>query len=573
MTQSRTWTCRRQCISRGLFLLVACWLGLFPAQAAEPVRLQLKWHHQFQFAGYYAAALQGYYAEEGIEVEMIEGNAERLPIASVLAGLADFGVGDTDVLLERLRGKPLVVCAAIFQHSPYVIMSRAERNIRSPHDLIGASVMMAQGQGETQFRAMLTREGVDTRLVNIIPHSWDLDDLLTDRVDAMSAYATVEPLQLRRRGATPALLRTVDYGVDFYGDTLFTTENQIARQARRSGAFVRASLRGWEYALRNPEKIVDYILTLPGVAERGIERTTLLAEAEAMREYVLPDVVDIGHMNPGRWRAIADTFIDQKLVPATVSLEGFMPETERAALRRVIRIVAAVACALGAGVALVLIWNMQMRARVQAHTRELRAEVARRELAEGELRRGRERLKLAQAVGDIGDWTYDSLTGRVTWSETLFRLHARAEAREAPPLEKWITLYDHTDAARLRESLRRALERREEFAIDLRLRLPDGRQMFHHLVCKIDADTSEGTTRLHGIEQDVTVRKLAEERLRAQLRELERWREVTLGREERLQTLKREVNASLALAGQPPRYELATTLGPGEKPAPKHASP
>ncbi|MCU0791858.1 MAG: ABC transporter substrate-binding protein [Opitutaceae bacterium] len=546
-----------------LFALFAAWFftGL-SARASEPVRLQLKWHHQFQFAGYYAALLQGYYAEEGLEVDIQEGGADRAPIARVLSGQAHFGVSDTDVLLERLQGRPLVACAAIFQHSPYVILSRMERHIRSPRDLIGARVMLAEGQGASQFRAMLAREDIDAGAIQIVPHSWNLDDLVAGKVDAVSAYATVEPYLLSRRGVTPSLLRTLDYGVNFYGDTLFTTETFLAEHPERARAFVRASLRGWDYAMRYPEKIVEYILTLPSTASRGTARDQLLAEAEAMRAYVLPDVVELGHMNRARWQIIADTFITQDLAPDGASLDGFMIEPERADLRRIILIATALVGALGGIIALVAFWNVQMRSRVQERTRALREEVSRREAAEAELRSGRERLKLAQVVGAIGDWTYDAMSGRASWSDTLFVLHARAAERGAPTLEEWTALYDPEDAARLRDCIERALRHRQEFALDLRLRLPDGRQHFHHMVGKVDTEPSGRVTRLHGIEQDITERKFAEERLRDQLRELERWREVTLGREERIHALKREVNALRLQASLPALYDLEARPAP-----------
>ncbi|MBC8011758.1 MAG: ABC transporter substrate-binding protein [Burkholderiales bacterium] len=416
------------------------------AEGERPVRLVLKWYHQFQFAGYYAASAQGYYAEEGLAVEIIEASPAKSPMAAVLKGEADFGVGDTDVLLARMRGQPLVVCAAIFQHSPYVILSRADRGIRSPHDLVGARVMLSSDQGASQFRAMLTQEGVALDRVEIVPQTWRLEDLIEGRVDAMSAYATAEPAQMRARGVEPAMLRTLDYGVDFYGDTLFAREAWVAGNEELTEAFIRASLRGWEHALRNPEKMVDHILALPGVRERGLTRELLLEEAAAMHELIMPDVVEIGHMNAGRWRRIADVLIAQGLAPRNAPLEDFVYDVNPAEGHGVLRRMAAFAGVSGGVAVLVLLWNLQMRRSVWARTRELRAEMARREGTEQELRR-------------------------------------------------------------------------------------------------------------------------EEARVRAQLRELERWRDVTLGREERIQALKVEVNVLLAESGRPTRYTPASDAsGPLSKP-------
>ena len=84
----------------------------------EPVNLQLKWQHQFQFAGYYAAKAKGFYQQAGLDVTIIESQPGIDPIHEVVAGRAQFGVGTSELLLNRYRGDPVVVLGVIFQHSP-----------------------------------------------------------------------------------------------------------------------------------------------------------------------------------------------------------------------------------------------------------------------------------------------------------------------------------------------------------------------------------------------------------------------------------------------------------------------
>src|SRR5690606_26996915 len=119
-----------------------------------------------------------------------------------------------------------------------------DRGISKPSDLVGARVMLSDEQGAAQLKGMMVREGIDPERAVIVPHSWRLDDLIEGRVDAISAYATVEPALMRAAGVEPHLLRSSDYGVDFYGDVLFTSREQAARHPERTAAFVRASLRG-----------------------------------------------------------------------------------------------------------------------------------------------------------------------------------------------------------------------------------------------------------------------------------------------------------------------------------------
>jgi signal transduction histidine kinase len=304
----------------------------FDERDGNRIRLQLKWYHQFQFAGYYAAKAKGFYEQAGLDVTILPGDADHPPIRQVVTGQAEFGVSDADVLLARLRGEPLVVLAAIFQHSPYILMTRADSDIRSPHDLKGRTIMLSDEQGIAQIKAMFRREGMSLDAVNVLPHTWDNRDLIEGWVDAISAYSTVEPLQLRQAGVEPAMIRAMDYGVDFYGDTLFTTQQYLDRHPEQVEAFRRASLRGWEYAMANPLEIVDLIFEMPGVQERGITREMLQYEALAMKELILPTLVDMGHMNPGRWETIARIYADIGMIPqrpAPGALDAFLYHPDR----------------------------------------------------------------------------------------------------------------------------------------------------------------------------------------------------------------------------------------------------
>src|SRR5690606_40982108 len=111
------------------------------------------------------------------------------------------------------------------------------------------------------------KEGIGLDNVEILPHSWNLDDLIEGRVDAISAYATVEPAYLRARGYEPSVLHSHEYGVDFYGDTLFTTEQEIQAHPDRVEALLRATRKGWSYAFANPHVIFSYILPFTGMAD------------------------------------------------------------------------------------------------------------------------------------------------------------------------------------------------------------------------------------------------------------------------------------------------------------------
>lgn len=399
-----TWWLRCwRCAARAVLVCVLS-SGALHAAPAEPqpasspslerVTLQLKWLHQFQFAGYYAAQARGFYRDEGLDVTIKEGGGRMSQLAEVLAGRAQFAVGDADLLVARIKGQPIVAMAALFQHSPYVLLSRADSGIRSPHDLVGKKVMLSGDQGEIQMRAMLQSEGIAPSLVTMLPQTWNLEDLIEGRVDAMSAYATVEPGQLARRGVEAVMMRSADFGVDFYGDILFTSEEEAERKPERTEAFLRASLRGWVYALEHRAEIADLILALPGARERGLTRESLLTEADAMRELILPDVVDVGHMSKARFENIAGILAAQRLVPADYSLDGWVFERDSRVAQRLWRLMAWIGGVFMLVVVLVLVWNRQIQRRVHAKTRELRDEVRSRSRVEQELKLSQELVQL-----------------------------------------------------------------------------------------------------------------------------------------------------------------------------------
>jgi ABC-type nitrate/sulfonate/bicarbonate transport system substrate-binding protein len=174
-------------------------LASYPAAARDQVSLQLKWKHQFQFAGYYAALEQGYYRNAGLDVTIREGGPDIDAAEAVAGGKADFGVCSSSVLREWVMGRHLVVLAVIFQQTPAIILVPRRADIRSASDLRGRTLMDAPGSDE--IAAMLKHEGVDYATMPRVDHRGDPRDLLVGRADAMVAYSTNEPFVLEQLGA------------------------------------------------------------------------------------------------------------------------------------------------------------------------------------------------------------------------------------------------------------------------------------------------------------------------------------------------------------------------------------
>ena len=305
-------------IGRSLALL-ALLLAPFAAAGDDRVRLQLKWQHQFQFAGYYAAQAMGYYRNAGLEVEILPARPGEDPVRQVIEGQAEFGVGSTELLLLREQGVPLVALAVIFQHSPLALMTLKVGGIQTIHDLAGREIMIEPGAAE--LHAYLRREGISADKFTLMPHTFDVQALLSGAVDAMSVYVTDEPFALKQAGREYLLYSPRAVGIDFYGDNLLTTGDLLRRQPELVRKFREASLKGWDYAMQHQEEMVRLI------HDRYSQRHSLehlRFEARQMASLLQTELIEVGHMNPGRWRNIAEVYAELGMLRRDFDLTGFL---------------------------------------------------------------------------------------------------------------------------------------------------------------------------------------------------------------------------------------------------------
>lgn len=355
------------------FLLLLFVLLPLPAGALEKVVLQLKWHHQFQFAGYYAAAAKGYYRDAGLDVRIVEAGPAIDPVAEVVSGRAQYGVSNSALILARAQGKPVVALAVIFQHSPFILVARADAGIHSVRDMAGKRLMIEPHADE--IYAFLRKEGLNENRLVVSPHSLDHQDLIDGRADVMTAYSTDQPFFFEQRGFRHLEFTPRTAGIDFYGDNLFTSSQEIANHPERVRAFREASMKGWHYAMANPEEIADLILAQHS---RRHTRAHLLFEANRMVPLLKSELVEMGYMSPVRWRHIADTYAELGMLPRDYAIDGFIYKPAPAADPQMTRALTA-----STGVALILAAALAV---LYGLTRKLRREIAGRKKIETELR-------------------------------------------------------------------------------------------------------------------------------------------------------------------------------------------
>lgn len=304
------------------FVLFCILFFFFPqrSEALEPVQLFLKWTHQFQFAGYYAAKEKGYYENAGLDVEIIESRSGVDGLhKKVSSAVGRYGIGTNEVLLEWQSGIPIVVLCVIFQHSPTALFLRKSSSLQSVHDLVGKRVMLSPRIFE--LYAYLKKEGIHESDYELLEHSFRFQDLAEGKVDAMDGYSTSQMYEFNQWKVPYLILSPRSAGIDFYGDNLFTSKQELEEHPERVKQFREASIKGWKYALEHKEEMVNLILNK---YQSKNTKEHLLFEAEQMTTLIRPDLIEIGYMYPGRWKHIAEVYADLGMLPKSLEIDRML---------------------------------------------------------------------------------------------------------------------------------------------------------------------------------------------------------------------------------------------------------
>ncbi|WP_158089115.1 ABC transporter substrate-binding protein [Cognaticolwellia mytili] len=303
-------------------------------QNAEKVSIQLNWFHQFAFAGYYAAKEKGFYQELGLDVELLELTDNSNVIGHVGKDKAHYGVSDSALIIAKNKGAPVVLVAQIFQHSPATLATLRSSNISTPFDLIGKRIMLDPANiNYASILAMLLQTESNLSAFTWQAEGHEIESLISKETDAMPIYNTDEPFQFSRANTDIFSIDPRDYGIDFYGDNLFTTENEVRNHPERVQAIRQATLKGWQYALDNQAEIIKLIIDKYDNQRRSYEH--LAYEADQVSKIILSKFIPIGSIAQTRMEKITEIYhqlnmIDSPFLPENMllaqALENFSPK-------------------------------------------------------------------------------------------------------------------------------------------------------------------------------------------------------------------------------------------------------
>jgi NitT/TauT family transport system substrate-binding protein len=246
-----------------------------PGGTLTPVKFQLQWVAQSQFAGYYAAQDQGYYRDEGLDVSFLLGGPNINNVQVVATGGADIGTAWLPNMLQsREGGTDLVSIAQIFQRSGTRMASFKDKSITTPASMAGKKIGSWLGGNEPELFAALTKAGLDPTKENVIKQNFDMSGLLKGDLDVAQAMIYNEYAQVleAKNPATgqlyqPSDLNLVDFndpsvGTAMLQDQIFATDKWLKTGTNADTAvkFLKASFKGWIYCRDNAQKCVDIVL-------------------------------------------------------------------------------------------------------------------------------------------------------------------------------------------------------------------------------------------------------------------------------------------------------------------------
>uniref|UniRef100_UPI0040484195 ABC transporter substrate-binding protein n=1 Tax=Aliarcobacter sp. TaxID=2321116 RepID=UPI0040484195 len=283
-------------IKKLLFITLLLVINLH-AQENNKLTLHLDWLNQFQFAGYYIAKEKGYYNEFGLDVDIKEFTVNYDIVNKVMSDKNSYGIGKSSLIIEKFEGNDLVLLSAIFQNSPLVLISLKSSNIKTPKDLKNKKIMITNdAKNSASITSMIVSQGISIEDIEIQKHSFNLEDLITGKTDAMASYLSNEPYLLKKRDIEFNIINPKDYNFDFYEGILFTSKDEINNNPNRAENFTRASLKGWDYAFNNIEETANLIYQKYNTQNKSLD--SLIYEGKILKKLSKIDENLLGYINP-----------------------------------------------------------------------------------------------------------------------------------------------------------------------------------------------------------------------------------------------------------------------------------
>lgn len=276
-----------------LFLLLLVSTFLY-SSSLEKVSIQFNWKYQFEVAGFIAAKEKGFYENVGLDVELKEYNPEVDILFDVLNNKVTYGISSSNIVLENKKIASIVLLATYLQKSPLVFITKPD--IRTPSQFLGKTIMGNKDELKNSSLALfLSHFNINFSNTKFIPHNFKIDDFINGKVEIMSAFRSNQLYELDKRKIDYNIIDPADYGFVMSAVNLYTSKEEAFKNKYRTQKFIEATNRGWEYALKNKEEIIDILIKKYGVNK---SKEALLYERDVVNQVMMRDFYPIGKVSP-----------------------------------------------------------------------------------------------------------------------------------------------------------------------------------------------------------------------------------------------------------------------------------
>lgn len=276
-----------------LFLLLLVSTFLY-SSSLEKVSIQFNWKYQFEVAGFIAAKEKGFYENVGLDVELKEYNPEVDILFDVLNNKVTYGISSSNIVLENKKIASIVLLATYLQKSPLVFITKPD--IKTPSQFLGKTIMGNKDELKNSSLALfLSHFNINFSNTKFIPHNFKIDDFINGKVEIMSAFRSNQLYELDKRKIDYNIIDPADYGFVMSAVNLYTSKEEAFKNKYRTQKFIEATNRGWEYALKNKEEIIDILIKKYGVNK---SKEALLYERDVVNQVMMRDFYPIGKVSP-----------------------------------------------------------------------------------------------------------------------------------------------------------------------------------------------------------------------------------------------------------------------------------
>jgi len=290
-------------------LLAGCGVGS-PAPTPRTLHFMAGYKAQanLPFVGVYLAQTNGYFAAQGLNVEITHSSGQGEHLKLLLQGSVDVTTAASDAFLQRRsEGLPVTAFALLGQRSDRAYAVLESSDIRSPRDweghLVGFKI-----HPTPDYVAMLVANGVDRGRIQEVPVGFDPRLLAAGKVDVYPVFESNEPDTLQRLGVAVRLFRPTDYGVPGLGLTYLTRQELVDTDANLLERFLKATLRGIAFAREDPETATDVVMQFAPNEDRAHQLAMLRVELE-MAEGPITRTNGVGWASHDQWQALHDSLL------------------------------------------------------------------------------------------------------------------------------------------------------------------------------------------------------------------------------------------------------------------------